>query len=95
MCIRDRFRNQLEATTYARLESIGGFGGKADQLNAYWAGTGNPGFFEGDLARYRALAPADVRAAAFRFLGPGRIVLSVVPSGRKDLAAIRTPEVSK
>ncbi|MCL4809133.1 MAG: insulinase family protein [Thermoanaerobaculia bacterium] len=91
----ERFRNQLEATTYARLERIGGFGGKADQLNAYWAGTGNPGFFEGDLARYRALAPADVRAAAFRFLGPGRVVLSVVPAGKTDLAVPLTPEVSK
>ncbi len=91
----ERFRNQLEASTFARLERIGGFGGKADQLNAYFAGTGNPGFFEGDLARYRVLAPADVRAAAFRFLGPGRVVLSVVPSGKKDLAAAGGQEVSR
>lgn len=93
----ERFRNQHEASTYFRLERIGGFGGKADQLNTYWAATGNPGFFEGDLARYRALGPADVRAAAFRFLGPGRVVLSVVPTGRGDLAVSPSPapEVSK
>jgi zinc protease len=82
----DRFRNQLEAGYYSRLERVGGFGGKADQLNAYVTLTGNPGYFDQDLARYRALSPADIRAAAFTYLGPGRVVLSVVPLGKKELA---------
>jgi zinc protease len=87
-----RFRNQTEAGFFDRLERVGGFGGKADQLNAYYFRTGNPDYFEEDLARYRALAPSDVQAAAGRFLGPGRVVVSVVPKGRKDLAA---PEVAR
>ena len=48
------------------MERVGGFGGKADQLNGYYAGTGNPDWFNEDLARYRALSPSDVRAAAER-----------------------------
>ncbi len=83
----DRFRNQREASFLARLQHAGGFGGRADQLNEYWFRTGNPGFFEEDLARFRALAPADVTTAAFRWLGPGRVLLSVVPLGKPLLAA--------
>jgi zinc protease len=86
-----RFQNKTEAGFYDRLERVGGFGGKADQLNAYYAATGDPDYFEEDLARYRALAPGDVRAAASSFLGVGRVVVSVVPEGRKELAV---PEVT-
>jgi zinc protease len=88
----ERFRNQTEARFYDRLERIGGFGGKADQLNSYFFATGNPDYFEEDLARYRALSPKDVQAAALRFLGPNRVVLSVVPEGRRELGV---PEKSK
>jgi zinc protease len=88
-----RFLNRTEAAFFDRLERVGGFGGKADQLNAYYTRTGDPDYFEEDLARYRALAPNDVQAAAERFLGDGRVVLSVVPEGRKDLAVAE--EVSR
>ena len=81
-----RFQNQLESRVYDQLESVGGFGGKADQMNRYYFYTGNPDYFEEDMARYRALSPADVRAAAFEFLRPQRVVLSVVPEGRRELA---------
>lgn len=82
-----RFVNQREAAFLGRLEKVGGFGGRADQLNEYYFRTGNPGFFEQDLARFRALAPEDLRLAAFRWLGPGRVALSVVPKGKTGLAA--------
>ena len=36
------------------MERVGGFGGKADQLNAYYMATREPDYFEKDLARYRA-----------------------------------------
>ena len=81
-----RFLNRTEAGFYDRLERVGGFGGKADQLNAYYFATGNPDFYEEDLARYRALSPSDVQAAASRWLGPGRVLVSVVPEGKKALA---------
>ncbi len=82
----DRVRNQFESAYLARLERLGGFSGRSNLLNDYYVHTGNPGFLEGDLARYRALTPADVRAAVFSFLGPGRVVLSIVPAGQRSLA---------
>ena len=83
-----RVVNQIEAGFLDRLEQIGGFGGKADQLNAYYFRTGNPDWFNEDLARYRALAPADISAAARRWLrDDARVILSIVPQGRTDLAA--------
>ncbi|HUG53301.1 MAG TPA: pitrilysin family protein [Vicinamibacteria bacterium] len=81
----ERFQNRAETDVLARLERVGGFGGKADQLNQYYFYTGNPDYFEEDLARLRAVSPSDVSAVAQRYLGPGRVVLSVVPTGGRQL----------
>ena len=81
-----RFQNRTEAAFYDSLERVGGFGGKADQLNDYYVNTGNPDYFEEDLARYLSLGPSDVQAVATRYLGPGRVVFSIVPEGKKELA---------
>jgi zinc protease len=79
-----RALNQIESSFYRRMERVGGFGGKADQLNSYYAATGNPDWFNEDLARYRALSPADVRAAAEAFLPlDRRVELTVVPEAAK------------
>src|SRR3954454_13423309 len=64
----ERSINQIEASFYNRMERVGGFGGKGDQLNAYYTYTGNPDWFNEDLARYRALSVGDVTAAASQFL---------------------------
>jgi zinc protease len=75
-----RALNQIESSFYSRMERVGGFGGKADQLNRYYTDTGNPDWFAEDLARYRPLTPTDVRAAAQAFLPRDRRVeLTVVP----------------
>ena len=64
------------------------FGGKADQLNSYFVQTGNPDYFNEDLARYKALDPDDISSVAQTYLrDDGRVVLSVVPQGKKELAA--------
>ena len=84
----ERAVNQYEASFLRRLEAVGGFGGKADQLNAYFTQTGNPDYFQEDLARYKALDPADIQSAMGTVLrSDQRIVLSVVPNGKTDLAA--------
>jgi len=76
--------NQIEASFYNRMERVGGFGGKADQLNRYFTDTGDPDWFNEDLARYRALSPTDIQAAAERFLPTDRRVeLTVVPESQK------------
>lgn len=75
-----RALNQIEASFYNRMERVGGFGGKADQLNAYYTNTGDPDWFNEDLSRYRALSPSDIRAAADAFLpADRRVELTVVP----------------
>ena len=53
---------------------------KADQMNAYYFATGNPDYFAEDLARYMALQPNDIQAAARRYLlTDRRVELSVIP----------------
>jgi zinc protease len=72
--------NQTESTFFSRMERVGGYRGKAEQLNAYYTTTGDPDWFNEDLARYRAISPSDVRAAAEAFLpADRRIELTVVP----------------
>jgi zinc protease len=86
---------QAEAHFMYRLQTIGGFGGKSDQLNAYNVLLGTPGFFAQDLDRYRVATRESVRAAAARYLvGASRVVLSVVPRGRRDLAIAGAEPVS-
>jgi len=86
----ERYVNQTEASFLDRLERIGSFGGKADQLNAYYWRTGNPDYFAEDLGRYKALAPDDISAAVRAHLkDDGRVILSVVPQGKPELAATK------
>jgi zinc protease len=88
----ERAVNQIEAAFYGGLERVGGFGGKADQLNAYEFYAGRPDYFAEDLARYTSLDPDDILAVANRYLrDDARLVLSVVPQGKKTLAAQKKP----
>ena len=76
----ERALNQIESSFYKSLERVGGFSGKADQLNNYYTGTGNPDWFNEDLSRYRSLSPTDIRAAVQAFLPRDRRVeLTVMP----------------
>ena len=83
----ERCRAQAEAHFLFRLQTVGGFGGKSDQLNAYNVFLNDPGFFEQDLQRYRSATPETLRLAAATYLAPRRrVTLSVVPRGRVALA---------
>ena len=80
----ERAINQIEASFYRRMERVGGFGGKADQLNAYYAAGGGPDYFAEDLARYTSLSPTDVQAAIVRWLpADRRVELIVEPEARR------------
>ena len=80
----ERCRAQAEAQFVYRLQTVGGFGGKGDQLNAYNVFLGDPSFFDRDLARYRNATPAALQQIAAEWLQPHqRVVLSVVPRGRQ------------
>jgi len=88
----ERAVNQIESAFYGAMERVGGFGGKADRLNAYEFYAGRPDYFAEDLARYTSLDPKDLEAAATRYLrDDARILLSVVPKGKKTLAAEKKP----
>lgn len=77
--------NQYEANYLGGLE-VASF--KADQLNNYYRNTGNPDYFNEDLSRYLALDPLDLRAAALSYLpNHARVVLSIVPQGKLELAS--------
>ena len=83
----ERVLNQTEAQFLGRMERVGSFGGKADQLAFYDYFVGTPDYFEADLERYRRVTPADVQRVAREYLQRHRVVLSVVPQGRTELAA--------
>ena len=73
-----RVMNGLEAGFYSRMERVNG---QANQLNAYFAKTGNPDYFNEDLSRYRALAANDIQAAVRRWLpADRRLEFSVLPA---------------
>ena len=81
----ERARTQIEASFYRSMERVGGFYGKANQLNQYYVATGMPDFFEEDISRYRAIAPNDIRSAVSAYLPHDRRVeLSVVPGGSDE-----------
>ena len=82
----ERAQNVFESQFLNRLERVGGFGGKADQLNYYDYFVGTPDYFQKDLDRYRHVTAAAVQRAVRTYLPSGsRVVLSVVPQGKQEL----------
>jgi zinc protease len=82
----ERGRRQAEASFIYRLQTLGGFGGRADQLNAYNVYQGTPDYADQDLRRYLDVTAADLAEAA-RTLDPSQATaLSVVPAGQTDRA---------
>jgi zinc protease len=75
----ERARTSLLAGLLRGLERIGGFGGKSDLLANYQTFLGEPDFLEKDFARYYAVTPATIHAAARRWLSDGRVVMRVTP----------------
>jgi zinc protease len=89
-----RAEAQTEAQFVYRLQTVGGFGGKSDQLNAYNVFKDNPGYFASDLLRYQSVTGPAMAAAVGRWLvGQPRVALSVVPRGSRQLALADAVEV--
>jgi zinc protease len=85
---------QTEAQFIYRLQTIGGFGGKGDQLNAYNTFAGDPGYFTRDRQRYFDVTNKGAAAAVAKWLvGTPSVSLSVVPKGRRELALPGATEV--
>lgn len=90
----ERALARAEAQFVYRVQTIGGFGGKSDQLNAYNVFTGTPGYIQQDRARYARATAASVAAAVKRWLhdAPG-VALSTVPRESPALALPDSVEV--
>ena len=80
-----RAQNRIENYHIRQLEKLGGFGGKADQLNMYNVMAGNPDLINHDIARYRETTGDDVSNAA-KLLGDHRINLKVLPKSKYKTA---------
>ncbi len=77
-------RNSLEADFLNGIESVRA---KANQLNEYYYAIGTPDGFQRDLDRIRAVTAADVQRVARKYLTGPRVIISVVPEGKRSLAA--------
>jgi zinc protease len=80
----EQAKNTIEAGFLNRLEFAQA---KADQLNSYYYFTGRPDSFQADLDRYRAVTADDVKRAVSTYLMGPRVMLSIVPQGKRELAA--------
>jgi zinc protease len=97
----ERAYNARESSLIYGLQTVGGFGGKSDQLNAYAVFLNQPDYFQTDLLRYRNVTPSDVTRVANGYLTDKRLVLTVLPRQRgkttgdpaptSPTAAISTP----
>ena len=86
----ERALNQIEASFLRQAERVGGFAGKANQLNAYYTQTGTPDFFAEDLARYRSLDATDISSAVRNFLPHDRRVELVVLPEAEAMSACQS-----
>jgi zinc protease len=77
-----RAQNSYKASFLNRLSSVLG---KAERLNYYNYIVGNPDYVQQDAARYEHVTAADVQRVAKMYLDRPKIVLTVVPEGKKDM----------
>jgi zinc protease len=78
-----RAKNSIRASFLDRLASVND---KADLLNYYNQFVGTPDYVRQDAARYDAVTAADVQRVARRYLTGHKVVLTVVPDGKRALA---------
>ena len=77
-------KNSIEADAVRAVETLLG---KADRINSYMTLRGKPDLFNEELQNYRKVTAQDVRRVAETYLSRPRVVLSIVPKGKRDLAA--------
>lgn len=82
----EQARNARESQFLNSLEFIQA---KADQLNAYAYFEGVPDGFQKELDRLRAVTAADIKRVISTYLRGPRVMLSIVPMGKRELAATR------
>jgi zinc protease len=76
-----RVRTQYLANFVRGVDRIGGFGGKSDVLASSQVFQGDPAGYKLKLQREREATPAEIQAAAKRWLADGEYILEVYPFG--------------
>ena len=61
--------------------------GKAETLNESLVFHHDAGYYRTAFSRLKSVTAADVKRVANKYLGSGRVVLSIVPQGKTDLAS--------
>ncbi len=61
--------------------------GKANSLATHFTFTGDPNGINTEFDRYKGVTPDEVLAVAKKVLGSNKVVLSIVPEGKPELAA--------
>ena len=67
------------------LDQLGSVLGKSDRLASYDYTAGTPDYAQQDLARYERVTAADVQRVAAEYLNKPKVVLTVVPEGKRQL----------
>lgn len=75
-----QIKTEHEASLIRSLEQVGGFGGKADRLNAYNTMLKDPGKLRWDMERYNNVSASDIQKFACQYIDMNkRAVLHIVP----------------
>jgi zinc protease len=82
----EQAKNARESSFLNQLEFIQS---KADQLNQYAYFQGTPDYFQQDLDQLRAVTADDIKRVITAYLKGPRVMLSIVPIGKRELAATR------
>jgi zinc protease len=75
----ERAFNARESSLVYGMQTVGGFGGKSDQINLYATFLGKPNYFQQDIQRYASVTSNDVKNAVKTYLTDERLVLTVMP----------------
>jgi zinc protease len=84
--ITDRELNRVKNSVRSSfLNRLSGVLGKSEVLNTYNYMAGNPDYVQQDAARYERVTAADVQRVAKTYLGAHKVVLTVVPEGKREM----------
>ncbi len=82
-----RSKNRIEATHFRQLARIGGFGGRADQLNHFNVIESDPNLINTSLDRCLAVRPEDILRVAETYVSGNQVRLRVLPETQLSAAA--------
>ena len=72
-------KNRIEWSHVRQLSTVGGFGGKANRLNAFNTFAGDPDLANRDMERFLAVQPEDVSRVARQYASDRVVRLQVLP----------------